>query len=201
MLHAAADAKEPSLGAKCFTAPCEVVFGSERVVAYLVSIAESADDPQLVVGALDALYPRGRRRDAIVEQGKAFLLQAVTDEKTSTYARARLRLHLRLDDAAFAHARAVFDLLRQDRCDEVATQFNTQLIAELTPTQLRRVWSAARHQTGAFLSYVDYRVTAAEAALTTVVLGCQFEKTISDFLVAFDNDYKIAALRVTNRPI
>src|SRR5580765_3685078 len=36
MLQAAADAKEASLGAKRFTAPCVAVCGSERVVAYLV---------------------------------------------------------------------------------------------------------------------------------------------------------------------
>jgi hypothetical protein len=97
MLEAAADARVPSLGAKCFTAPCEAVFGSERVVAYLVSLAESADDPRLVVGALDALYPRAGLKN-IVERRKTFLLQAVADEKTDDYTRHRLRLHLRLDE-------------------------------------------------------------------------------------------------------
>ena len=83
----------------------------------------------------------------------------------------------------------------------VATQFNSQLIAELTPTQLRGVWTTVLQHSGAFQSNVDQRVTAAEAGLTTVVLDCQFEKTISDFLVAVDNDHKIATLRVTSRLI
>jgi hypothetical protein len=138
MLQAAADAKEPSLGAKWFAAPCEVAFGSERVVAYLVSTAESADDAQLVVGALDALYLRTRRTDAIVEQRKTFLLQAVADEKTSTYARYRLRLHLRVDDAALAHAMALFDLLTQDRCGgRDAVQFTTHRRTDANATTWR----------------------------------------------------------------
>jgi hypothetical protein len=100
MLQAAADAKSPSLGAKLFVKPCEGVFGCERVVAYLVSIAESVNDPQLAVGALDALYPRTGVTKQIVERRKTFLLRGVADERTSTYARERLRLHLQLDEPA-----------------------------------------------------------------------------------------------------
>jgi hypothetical protein len=103
------------------------------------------------------------------------------------------------DDPTIVHAREVFDLVRDGKFDEVATQFNSHVAAVLTPTQLRTSWATVTQQTGAFQSYVDQRVNSTASGITTAVLSGQFENAIADVVVAFDSDGKIAGLRVMPR--
>ena len=52
---------------------------------------------------------------------------------------------------------------------------------------------------GAFTSFIDQRVTTPAAGITAVILGCQFEKTALNVILAFDAENKIAGLRFTPR--
>jgi dipeptidyl aminopeptidase/acylaminoacyl peptidase len=104
------------------------------------------------------------------------------------------------DETAVAHAREVFDLLRQEKFDEVATQFNSQVAAVLDAARLRALWTTLRQQMGPFRSYVDQRVASAPG-ITTIILGCQFETTMAEVLVVFDSDDKLAGLRVLPRAV
>ena len=103
------------------------------------------------------------------------------------------------DAAAVVHAKQIFDLLEQDKAEDVAKQFNAQMTAALPPDQLRTVWTTVHQQAGEFKAYVDQRVTTPAPGVTAVVLGCQFEKMVGNFVVAFDGDGKIAGLRITPR--
>jgi len=103
------------------------------------------------------------------------------------------------DDPVVARAKDMLDLLGGDHFEEVAAQFNAQMAAALGPAQLRTVWATVRQQAGAFQSYLDHRVTTPAPGVTTVVLGCRFEHAVSDVLLAFDRENKIAGLRITPR--
>jgi hypothetical protein len=86
MLISAAEAADPSLN-KFFIRPCIQSFGAERVKAYLVALAESAD-PRRVVGAIHAMYWTDQAAEAhdVLERRKVFLLEACFST-TSTYVR------------------------------------------------------------------------------------------------------------------
>jgi len=103
------------------------------------------------------------------------------------------------DDPVVARAKDMLDLLGGDHFEEVAAQFNAQMAAALGPAQLRTVWATVRQQAGAFQSYLDHSVTTPAPGVTTVVLGCRFEHAVSDVLLAFDRENKIAGLRITPR--
>jgi dienelactone hydrolase len=102
-------------------------------------------------------------------------------------------------DAA-GHAKRVIDLLRAERFEDVAKEFNAQMAAALPASQLRDVWSTLRQQIGSFTSFIDQRVTTPAAGTTAVVLGCQFEKAALNAIVAFDAEQRIAGLRFVPRP-
>lgn len=98
------------------------------------------------------------------------------------------------------HAKRVFDLFRQDKFDEVAAELSGQLAA-ITASQLREGWRALQQQAGDFTSFIDERVTTPGPGITAVSLGCQFEKTAVNFVVAFDAENKIGGLRFAPRPV
>jgi uncharacterized protein len=102
------------------------------------------------------------------------------------------------DAAVIANARHVVELLGQEKFQDVASAFNAQLAATLSVKQLGDVWVALRGQAGAFTSILDDQVVRS-GAITSVTLGCQFERTVLNVIVAFDSDGKIAGLRVTAR--
>ena len=101
---------------------------------------------------------------------------------------------------AVDQARRVLDLLRAERFEEVAKEFNAQMSAALPASQLRDVWANLRQQVGVFASILDERVTTPAAGVTAVILGSQFEKAALNVIVAFDAENKIAGLRMVPRP-
>jgi hypothetical protein len=101
---------------------------------------------------------------------------------------------------AVEHAKRIVDRLAQDKVDEVASEFNAKVAAAMSASQLREVWSAVRQQTGKFTSFIDHRVTTPAPGITAVSLGCQFEKTAMNVIVAFDAENRIAGLRFAPRP-
>jgi dienelactone hydrolase len=103
------------------------------------------------------------------------------------------------ENTAVDHAKRVLDLLGHDKFDEVAGEFNAPVAAAMSASQLRVVWSTLRQQVGAFTSFIDQRVTTPAAGITAVILGCQFEKTALNVILAFDVENKIAGLRFTPR--
>ena len=98
------------------------------------------------------------------------------------------------------HARRVLDLMREERFDEVVKEFNAQMVAALSTSQVRDVWASLRQQVGPFAWILDERVTTPAAGVTAVTLGCQFEKTALNVIIAFDSENKIAGLRMVPRP-
>ena len=103
-------------------------------------------------------------------------------------------------DSAVDHAKRILDLLRGEKFEEVAKEFNAQVAAALSESQLRQAWSTIGQQAGAFTSFIDQRVTTPAAGITTVVLGCQFAKTAMTVTITFDGDEKIAGLFFAPRP-
>jgi hypothetical protein len=97
-------------------------------------------------------------------------------------------------------AKQVLQLLVEGKVEDVASQFNAQMAAALTPAQMRGVWATVTEQAGKFTSYIDDQVLTPAEGMTAVVLGCQFDKAAVNFVVAFDAENKIAGLRVNPRP-
>jgi fermentation-respiration switch protein FrsA (DUF1100 family) len=100
---------------------------------------------------------------------------------------------------AIDHAKRALDLLGHDRFEDVAQEFNAQMAAAMSASQLRDLWLTVRQQVGTFTSFIDQRVTTQAAGVTAVILGCQFDKTPVNVIVAFDAENKIAGLRITPR--
>jgi len=100
---------------------------------------------------------------------------------------------------AVDHAKRVMSLLTEQKFDEVAAEFNAQVAATVSASQLRDVWTAVGQQAGRFKGFIDDVVTTSPSGLTGVVLGCQFEKAAFNMIVAFDKENKIAGLRLTTR--
>jgi len=100
MLMAAVHAREPSFGPRFFVAPCSRVFGSGRVIEYLVSVAEGSLNPEAVLGALEAMYP-SKDAQQILERRKTFLLEAFVADDASKYFRGRIPVWLRFDPREF----------------------------------------------------------------------------------------------------
>jgi len=98
------------------------------------------------------------------------------------------------------HAKRVFELLRQDKFDEVATEFNAQMAAAITAAQLKEGWVSLQQQVGAFQSFIEERAATAGPGIHGVLLGCQFEKAAVNFSVTFDADNKIGGMRLSPRP-
>lgn len=104
------------------------------------------------------------------------------------------------ENPAVDHARRVVQLLREEKFDDVAREFNAQVAAAMSAERLRQVWSTFTQQAGPFTSFIDQRVTTPAAGITAVVLGCRFEKTAVNVILAFDAAQKIAGLRFVPRP-
>lgn len=100
---------------------------------------------------------------------------------------------------AIDHGKRVFQQLRDEKFDDVANEFNTQVAAALPVSQLRQVWSTLTQQVGPFKSFIDERVTTPAAGTTAVILGCQFQNAALNFIVAFDSENKISGLRFAPR--
>ena len=103
------------------------------------------------------------------------------------------------ESPAVGHARQIVQLLKEEKFDEVAKQFNAQVAAAMSAAQLRQVWSTFTQQVGGFTAFLDQRVTTPAPNITAVVLGSQFEKAAIDIFVAFDAEQKIAGLRFAPR--
>src|SRR5262245_55984718 len=89
-------------------------------------------------------------------------------------------------------AKRVLDLLVQQKFEDVAKQFNDKMAALLSPTQLGNVWNGMRQQVGAFRSIGTMVVAKPVAGITAVTIGCQFEKSGINLIVAFDENDRIA---------
>jgi hypothetical protein len=103
------------------------------------------------------------------------------------------------DPPAISHAKRVIDLLVRERFDEVTGDFNAQISAVLPAAQLRTVWTGLIQQVGPFVRVLDARVQPAPNDVTAAVLGCQFERTALNAVVAFDADGRIAGLQFVPR--
>src|SRR5262245_32618696 len=60
--------------------------------------------------------------------------------------------------AAVDHAKHVLELLRSERFDDVAKEFNAQMATALPVEKLRDVWASVGQQFGALKSTLDERV-------------------------------------------
>src|SRR5262249_494647 len=96
------------------------------------------------------------------------------------------------------HAKRILELLKQDKFDDVEKEFNAQVAGLLPSSQLATVWKAVLGQAGAFTSIIDEQVRT-PGTMTSVILGCQFEKTALNVIVTFDADDKIAGLQLVPR--
>jgi len=101
-------------------------------------------------------------------------------------------------DPAVDHAKRILDLLKAEKFDDVAKEFNAQVAGLLPASQLATVWKAVLGQAGAFTAIIDEQVRT-PGGVTAVILGCQFEKTALDVIVAFDAADKIAGLQLVPR--
>lgn len=102
-------------------------------------------------------------------------------------------------DPALDHGKRIFQRLRDDKFEDVAKEFNAQVAAALSASQLRQLWSTLGQQVGPFRSFIEERVATPAPGTTAVVLGCQFENAALNFIVAFDNENKISGLRFAPR--
>src|SRR5262245_39858161 len=106
----------------------------------------------------------------------------------------------RQDNPAIDHAKRIVELLKAEKFADVTKEFDAQMTVALPEQQLAQTWATFGQQVGAFQSFLDQQVKTAPSGITAVVLGCQFEKTALNVMVAFDADSKIAGLRFTPRP-
>jgi dienelactone hydrolase len=104
------------------------------------------------------------------------------------------------EGSAIDHAQRIFQLLQDEKFDDVAKEFNAQVAAALSASQLRQIWSTLSQQVGPFKSFLDQRATTQPSGVTAVVLGSQFENAALNVIVAFDAEGKIAGLRFAPRP-
>src|SRR4051794_18704496 len=74
-------------------------------------------------------------------------------------------------EPAVDHAKRVLGLMQEERFEEVAKEFNAQMAAALSASQVRDVWQGLLKQTGPFTSILDERVTTPAAGVAAVVLG------------------------------
>src|SRR5262245_16089626 len=100
---------------------------------------------------------------------------------------------------AVDHARRILDLLKQEKFDDVAKELNAQVAGLLPASQLAAAWKTLHDQFGALTSVTDEQVRTPRAGMTTVVLGCQFDKAALNVLVTFDADDRIAGLQMVPR--
>ena len=101
---------------------------------------------------------------------------------------------------AVERGKAVLELIRAGRFEDVTKQFNAQMTAGLSAAQLRQMWANLSQQVGALESIVDERVATPAPGITAAVLGCQFEKAALNVIVAFDAENKIGGLQIVPRP-
>src|SRR5262245_22136695 len=102
-------------------------------------------------------------------------------------------------DDAKSHAQRLIELLKQEKFEDVAKEFNTQVAAAMSAQQLGEAWARIRGQAGDFKSIIDQQVTS-QNGYTVVISGCQFDKVNLNAVLAFDNENKIAGLRFVPRP-
>jgi hypothetical protein len=98
-----------------------------------------------------------------------------------------------------AHARHVLELMTTGKFDELFKEFNAQMAAALPPERLEQTWATLQAQAGPYKSVVDQRVQSIQG-MTAVITGVQFERTVANYIVAFDADGRIAGLQFTPRP-
>jgi len=60
---------------------------------------------------------------------------------------------------AIDHGKRVFQLLHDEKFDDVAKEFNAQVAAALPVSQLRQIWASLGQQVGPFTSFIDQRST------------------------------------------
>jgi len=104
------------------------------------------------------------------------------------------------DSEAIAHARQLFQLMRDDKVEDVAKEFDAKMSAAMTAAQLRSVMDQIRQQAGGFQSYIEERVQRPQQGYTAVMFGCQFEKNGVNAMFVFDADKKLAGLQFRPRP-
>src|SRR5689334_2153036 len=83
---------------------------------------------------------------------------------------------------ALDHGKRIFQQLRDDQFEDVAKEFNAQVAAALSASQLRQIWATLAQQVGPFRSFIEERVATPAAGTTAVVLGCQFENAALNFI-------------------
>jgi len=104
------------------------------------------------------------------------------------------------DTEAVAHAKQLFQLLRDDKVEEFVKEFNAQMAAAATPEKIRSFMEAVRQQAGGFESFIDERVDRPQPGITAVMLGCKYEKNGVNAMFAFDAEKKLAGFSFRPRP-
>jgi len=101
-------------------------------------------------------------------------------------------------ETAKDHAKRILELLKQEKFEDIAREFNPQVAAAMTPQQLGEAWSRIKALAGDFKSTIDQTVMD-QSGVTVVVTGCQFEKLALNYVLALDGNNKIAGLRFVPR--
>ena len=102
-------------------------------------------------------------------------------------------------DPAIAEAKRILDLVRTGKGDALSAEFNEKMAAAITKEQVAQVWAAVEQQAGAFQKVLDEQVTTPAPGMKAVVLGLQFDNAVANFMVAFDDQKKIAGMSIRPR--
>ena len=103
------------------------------------------------------------------------------------------------DTAAIKHAKDVLEMLKQEKYDQIASQFNTQMAAAFNAEKLSQAWKSLQAQAGEFREIIDEKSANPAPGITAVTLGCHFQNADLNIILAFDADSKIAGLRFAPR--
>ena len=102
-------------------------------------------------------------------------------------------------DAAINHAKQIMELSQQEKFEEIVAEFNSQMAAAVTLSQMKQSWAAIKAQFGDFKSFLDQKITSSAGGITVVTLGCQFENATFEMKTAFDSSNKIAGMGLRPR--
>jgi ABC-type transporter MlaC component len=98
------------------------------------------------------------------------------------------------DSKAIANAKRLFQLIRDDKHEDVAKEFNEKMAAAMPVEKMRGAWASVLQQTGAFKSIDDEQVQRPAEGYVAAILGCQFENAAVNATFVFDAAGKLAGV-------
>ena len=98
------------------------------------------------------------------------------------------------DVKVIENAKRLFQLIRDDKHEDVAKEFNEKMAAAMPVEKMRGAWASVLQQTGAFKSIDDEQVQRPQEGFVAAILGCQFENASVNATFVFDAAGKRAGL-------